>query len=145
MGGSKQLMHRIRSLLAAVAVLAIATGLVAAHAMPAASSGGLDTARQASGKQVPLGVGASTPHDNTTKVNQDAAGAHPAGTHGADVSAAAKAPTPAGNWANHGAYVSSIAKGWGQATSAAHKNAHASGDPTNHLPRAAVTGLSHRP
>jgi hypothetical protein len=145
MGGSKQLMHRIRSLLAALAALAITAGLVAAHAMPAASNGGLDTARQASGKQVPLGVDASAPHDNTTKVDQDTAGAPPAGTHGADVSAAAKAPTPAGDWANHGAYVSSIAKGWGQTTSAAHKNAHPTSDPTNHLPTAAATGLSHRP
>ena len=136
-------MHRIQSLLAALAVLAITAGLVAGHAMPAASNGGLDTARQASGKQVPLGVGASASHDNT-KVGQDTAGPPPTGTHGADVSAAAKAPTP-GDFANHGAYVSSIAKGWGQTTSAAHKNAHASGDPTNHLPKAASTGLSHRP
>src|SRR5690348_1639629 len=103
-------MHRIRSLLAALVVLAITAGFVAAHAMPAASNGGLDTARQASGKQVPLGLGASAPHSNTTKVDQDTAGAPPSGTHGATVSAAAKAPTPAGDWANHGAYVSSIAK-----------------------------------
>ena len=137
-------MHRIRSLFVALAVLAITAGLVAAHAMPAASNGGLDTARQASGKQVPLGVGASTSHDTTTKVDHDTAAAPPTGTHGADVSAAAKAPTPS-DFANHGAYVSSIAKGWGQTTSAAHKNAHATSDPTNHLPRAASTGLAHRP
>jgi hypothetical protein len=137
-------MHRIRSLFVALAALAVTAGLVTAHAMPAASNGGLDTARQASGKQVPLGVGAGASHDNTTNVAPDTAGAPPAGTHGADVSAAAKAPTPAGDWANHGAYVSSIAQGWGQTTSAAHKNPNASGDPTNHLPTAAATGLSHR-
>jgi hypothetical protein len=112
--------------------------------MPAASNGGLDTARQASGKQVPLGVDESAPHGNPTNSAPDTAGAPPDGTHGADVSAAAKATTPDG-FANHGAYVSSIAKGWGQATSAAHHNTNAAQDPTNHLPTAATTGLSHKP
>jgi hypothetical protein len=134
-------MHRIRSLLAALAALAITAGIVAAHAMPAASNGGLDTARQASGKQVPLGAGAPAPDVNTTNASPDTAGAPPAGTHGADVSAAAKAPTPAGDWPNHGAYVSSIAKGWGQTTSAAHQNANA----TSHAPTAAAKGLVHKP
>jgi hypothetical protein len=134
-------MHRIRSLLAALAALAITAGIVAAHAMPAASNGGLDTARHASGKQVPLGAGVSAPDANTTNESQDTAEAPPEGTHGADVSAAAKAPTPAGDWANHGAYVSSIAKGWGQTTSAAHRNVNA----TSHTPTAAAKGLAHRP
>jgi len=133
-------MHRIRSVLAALAALAITAGLVAAHAMPAASNGGLDTARQASGKQVPLGAGVSAPDLNTTKVSQDTSGAPPAGTHGADVSAAAKSPTPA-DFANHGAFVSSIAKGWGEKTSDAHQNSHA----TSHAPTVAVNGLAHRP
>jgi hypothetical protein len=134
-------MHRIRSLLAALAALAITAGIVAAHAMPAASNGGLDTARQASGKQVPLGAGLTAPDANTTNESQDTAGAPPDGTHGADVSAAAKSPTPSGDWANHGAYVSSIAKGWGQTTSAAHQNSNA----TSHTPTAAATGLAHKP
>src|SRR5438105_14552611 len=132
-------MHRIRSILAAVAALAITAGIVAAHAMPAASNGGLDTARQASGKQVPLGAGVTAP-DATTNETQDTAGALPQGTHGADVSAAAKTPTPSG-FANHGAYVSSIAKGWGQTTSAGHQNANA----TSHTPTAAAKGLGHKP
>ena len=118
-------MHRTRSLIAAVAVLAVSAGFAAAHAMPAASNAGIDTARQASGQQVPLGVDASTSHQNLNAGTPDSAGAPPDGTHGADVSAAAKAPTPDGDWANHGAYVSSIAKGWGQATSAAHQNTNA--------------------
>ena len=138
-------MHRTRSLIAAVAVLAVSAGFAAAHAMPAASNGGIDTARQASGKQVPLGVDASTDHQNVNADTHDTAGAPPDGTHGADVSAAAKAPTPEGEWANHSAYVSSIAKGWGQATSAAHQNANATGAPTNHTPTAATNGLSHHP
>jgi hypothetical protein len=138
-------MHRIRSAIAAVAALSITAGLAAAHVLPAASDGGINTAREASGKQVPLGVDASASHPNTTNTSADTAGAPPAGTHGADVSAAAKAPTPTGDWANHGAYVSSIAKGWGQSTAAAHQNANASGAATSHLPAAATTGLSHRP
>ena len=104
-------MHRTRSLIAALVVLAIPAGFAAAHAMPAASNAGIDTARQASGQQVPLGVDASTSHQNLNAGTPDSAGAPPDGTHGADVSAAAKAPTPDGDWANHGAYVSSIAKG----------------------------------
>ena len=137
-------MHRIPSILAALAVLAITAGLVAAHAMPAASNGGRDTARQASGKQVPLGTGASAADTNTNEA-PDTAGAPPEGTHGADVSAAAKAPTPEGDWAHHGAHVSSIAKGWGQATSADHKNSNAGAATTNHTPTAAATGLAHKP
>ena len=113
--------------------------------MPAASNAGIDTARQVSGQQVPLGVDASTSHQNLNAGTPDTAGAPPDGTHGADVSAAAKAPTPDGDWANHGAYVSSIAKGWGQATSVAHQNANASGEATNHAPAAAAIGRSHRP
>jgi hypothetical protein len=133
-------MHRIRSLLAALAALAITAGIVAAHAMPAASNGGLDTARQASGKQVPLGVDASAVDVSTPNASPDTAGAPPEGTHGADVSAAAKSPTPDG-FANHGAYVSSIAKGWGEKTSDAHQNANA----TSHTPTAAAQGLAHKP
>jgi len=133
-------MHRIRSVLAAFAALAITAGIVAAHAMPAASNGGLDTARQASGKQVPLGAGVTAPDANTTNDTPDTAGAPPQGTHGADVSAAAKTTTPSG-FANHGAYVSSIAKGWGEKTSDAHQNANA----TSHTPTAAVQGLVHKP
>jgi len=138
-------MHRTRSLIAALVVLAIPAGFAAAHAMPAASNAGIDTARQASGQQVPLGVDASTSHQKLNAGTPDTAGAPPDGTHGADVSAAAKAPTPDGDWPNHGAYVSSIAKGWGQATSVAHQNANASGEATNHAPAAAAIGLSHRP
>jgi len=137
-------MHRIRSVLAALAVLAITAGFVAAHAMPAASDGGLNTARQASGKQVPLGAGASAPDANTSP---DTAGSPPEGTHGADVSAAAKGGTTAetqGDFANHGAFVRTIAMGWGEKTSDAHQNANASGAATSHTPTAADKGLAHK-
>ena len=141
-------MHRIRGApiaIAALAALSLTAGLVAAHALPAASDAGINTAREASGKQVPLGVDASVANQNTNDESSDVAGAPPEGTHGADVSAAAKAPTPEGDWANHGAYVSSIATGWGQATSGTHQNANASGAATNHIPAAATNGLSHKP
>jgi hypothetical protein len=142
-------MHRIRNAVATLAALGAAAGLTvglaAAHVLPAASDGGIQTAREASGKQVPMGLG-NSPANNTTKADtQDTAGAPPEGTHGADVSAAAKAPTPEGDWANHGAYVSSIATGWGQATAEAHKNANASGAATTHAAPAATNGLSHKP
>jgi hypothetical protein len=138
-------MRRIRFIVPTLAALSLTAGLAAAHAMPAASDGGIQTARTASGKLVPLGDGSLTKPD-TTNATSDVAGAPPAGTHGADVSAAAKAPTPTdGGFANHGAYVSSIAKGWGQATSAAHRNPNAGGPPTGHPPTAAANGLSHKP
>jgi len=127
-------MHRIRGApiaIAALAALSLTAGLVAAHALPAASDAGINTAREASGKQVPLGVDASVANQNTNDENSDVAGAPTEGTHGADVSAAAKAPTPEG--------------GWGQTTSATHQNANASGAATNHIPAAAANGLSHKP
>jgi hypothetical protein len=110
--------------------------------MPAASNGGLDTARQASGKQVPMGVEPSTPHGNATNLSHDSGNAPPSGTHGADVSAAAHADTPSG-FANHGAYVSSIAKGWGESTSDAHQNANANGPATLNPPLAIDTRFAH--
>jgi hypothetical protein len=138
-------MRRTRIVITTLGALSLSAGLAAAHAMPAASDGGIHTAREASGKLVPLGDGSLTSPDATT-ATPDVVGAPPEGTHGAVVSAAAKAPTPTdGGFANHGAYVSSIAKGWGQATSAAHRNGNASGRPVGLPPTAATNGLTHQP
>lgn len=136
-------MHRIRSIVAALAGLALTAGVATGHLMPTASDQGLGTAREASGQSVPMGVdgsaadrdaqqGADTTEDSGSQTDASA----PEGTHGADVSAAAQEPTPTdGSWANHGDYVSSVAKGWGQETSAANATA----------PSQAQNGLSHRP
>lgn len=138
-------MHRLRSLIVALAALALTAGVATAHFMPTASNDGLATAGAASGKTVPMGVDGSIADragqqaEDTTEDTQG--GAAPEGTHGADVSAAAQAPTPSdGGWANHGAYVSSIATGWGQTTAAAHQAA-----PDSATPDQAASGLSHRP
>ena len=130
-------MKRARSLVLALAALALTAGLAWAHAMPAASDGGLSTAQDVSGKVVPMANDAS--NGNTDEpISQSSAA--PTDTHGATVSAAATSPTPDG-FDNHGAYVSSIAKGWGQQTAAAHQNPAANGS----LPDHAQGGLSHRP
>jgi hypothetical protein len=136
MEDSSHLMNRVRSLIAALAALALTAGLAAAHVMPSASDKGISTAQQASGKSVPLGVDGSV----TDRSANNDTNSPPSDTHGAAVSKAAQSETPAG-FDNHGAYVSSIAKGWGQQTSAAHRNPASLG----HTPEAATQGLSHRP
>jgi hypothetical protein len=144
-------MHRIRSArsaTAALAALSLTAGLAAAHALPSASDGGINTGREASGKQVPLGVDASVADRNGTNASENASSGPPPDTHGFAVSAAAKGGTDAetqGDFANHGAFVRTIAVGWGQATSAAHQKATASGAAANHTPTAAAKGLAHKP
>lgn len=132
-------MNRLRSVALAVAVVAVTAGFATAHAMPAASDAGIQQAQDVTGKVLPVGAGAA--NDEPSNPTPDNAGSPPSDTHGATVSAAAQSPTPDG-FDNHGAYVSSIAKGWGQQTSAAHKNGGASGD---NPPAAADQGLAHRP
>jgi hypothetical protein len=127
---------RTKSLVVALAALALTAGFAAAHAMPAASNDGLQKAQDVSGHAVPVGADAS----NDQSANNEDAGSAPDSTHGAAVSAAAQGDTPDG-FDNHGAYVSSIAKGWGQQTADAHKNAAANGD----TPDAAAQGLAHKP
>lgn len=112
------------SLIGAAAVLAISAGITAAHAMPPAADTGLATAQNASGQDVPVGAG----NFNTLRDAQNADPTQnpdatpPADTHGSAVSSAAQNPTPTdGSWANHGAYVSSVATGWGQQTAASHR------------------------
>ncbi len=127
-------MFRFRSLIAALAVLALTAGVATAHLMPTASADGLTTAGAASGKSVPMGVDGSladrvAQKGDDTADTTDTNGAPPAGTHGADVSAAAQAPTPTdGGWANHGDYVSSVARGEGQQTADAHRQSPPSSD-----------------
>jgi len=127
-------MFRLRSLIAALAVLALTAGVATAHLMPTASADGLTTAGAASGKSVPMGVDGSladraAQKDGDSADTADSSESPPAGTHGADVSAAAQAPTPTdGGWANHGEYVSSVARGEGQQTADAHRQSAPSGD-----------------
>lgn len=114
-------MHRTKSILAALAAVALSTTAVfaAASAPPKAADDGLATARAASGKAV-LPVRAGRPDATsgtkspkaTESPDVDATtgtGAPHPDNHGKTVSEAAHATTPAG-FANHGAYVSSIAK-----------------------------------
>lgn len=134
-------MHRLRSVAAALAVVAVTAGFAAAHGMPAASDAGIQQAQDVTGKILPVGPGTANGDQATNGTIPQDAGSPPSDTHGATVSAAAQSPTPDG-WANHGAYVSSVAKGWGEQTSAAHRNGGASGD---NPPAAADQGLAHRP
>ncbi len=135
-------MHRHRSLtiVAAIASLALTAGIATAHVMPTASDQGLATAGAASTRNVPMGVDGSFT-DSTPSQNGDTTSA-PTDTHGYTVSQAAQNPTPTDvSWANHGAYVSSIAKGWGQQTAATNRKAAS----TPADPSAATDGPSHRP
>ncbi len=136
-------MHRFRifSAVAAVAALALTAGIATAHLMPTASDQGLSTARNASGQDVPMGVDGSFTDPAPAAAPADPAG-QPTDTHGYTVSQAAKGPTPSdGGWANHGAYVSSIARGQGQQNAAAT----ASAVPSPEEPAQATDGLAHRP
>jgi len=107
--------------------------------MPVASNAGIQQAQNVTGKILPAAADASNTNQ-PDQTNTPEASGPPSDTHGATVSAAAQSPTPSG-FDNHGAYVSSIAKGWGQTTADAHKNGAASGS----TPPAADEGLGHRP
>jgi hypothetical protein len=132
--------RRTLSLIGAVASLALTAGVATAHFMPAASTNGLATASAASGKTVPMGVDGSFTDPQASNAADPSA--RPTDTHGYTVSQAAQNPTPTdGSWANHGAYVSSIARGWGQ--QAAGANGTAAPSPAE--PSQATDGLAHRP
>jgi hypothetical protein len=136
-------MKRVPSFAMAFAALALTAGLAWAHAMPVASNGGLSTARDASGKSVPMAFGAGGAHGTITAdqapPDLKPADVPPADRHGATVSAAAQADTPS-SFKNHGAYVSSVAKGWGQQTAAANRTTPA---PIPE-PAMALDGLPHQ-
>ena len=114
--------RRLRSLIIALAVLALSAGLVAGREMPEAAADGLATAAEAAGKIVPVGPPAPTegapvedveedePGDEVTEPAEEVVEPVVVMNHGSVVSEAAKAETPEG-FRNHGAYVSSVAKG----------------------------------
>jgi hypothetical protein len=115
-----------RGLIIAIVVLLLSAGLVlAAKAMPAASSHGLETAAEAAGHAVPVRAGQSDEQTGLAEEDgevgeepeaeapeaeepaSDDADAAAAGAHGAIVSEAAQMETPEG-FANHGAWVSCV-------------------------------------
>ena len=143
-----------RGLLVALAALALTGGAVfAARGLPSAATPGTQQAATASGRTTPSIQAAGVPTPNGTPEAKEtpepveppdaedngASSADRPHNHGWTVSQAANADTPAG-FANHGAYVSSIAKGdagkpdaaasaadhaaAGKATGAAAKAAH---------------------
>ncbi len=130
-------MTRLKTIPVAVAGLLLSAGAVLGFTtMPDAATKGLTNATEKSGQTVPARpatVGAPAPaapdadtaaEDETT---DDVAldDAPPAGTHGAAVSAVAKADDTTPD-TNHGADVSAVAKAnHGQATAVAHRPAHA--------------------
>lgn len=121
-------MRRLKSLVIALVVLALSAGVAfAARVMPQAASGGLERAAEAAGKTVPVGppVDESEPEglvpteatEEPDALEEPVAEEEEAvaidgepGDHGAVVSEAAQGETPEG-WANHGAYVSAVARG----------------------------------
>jgi hypothetical protein len=129
-------MHRIRSLITALALIAVSAGVAVAHSLPSASEAGIATAQAASNHDVPMwripeGPLLDQPTDESQPSDESS------DTHGATVSDAASNPTPEGDWANHGEFVSSIAKDWGAAVSSEHANSQAAAHNEQ--------GLSHRP
>jgi hypothetical protein len=128
--------YRPRTLLAALAVLALSAGVVLGADPPPPADGGLATAGQASGLTLPssgrpeLDVPAPTPTDEDENEPAESPkpaenGEHP-DNHGAVVSQAAQGETPDG-WANHGAYVSAVARGLVEPGAAAPAEAVANG------------------
>lgn len=131
-------MHRFRSLITALALIAVSAGVAVAHSLPAASEAGIATAQAASNHDVPMWrIPAGPSLDQPADENQSSDESSDSETHGTTVSAAASSPTPEGDWANHGAYVSSIAKDWGAAVSSEHASSQAAAHNEQ--------GLSHRP
>jgi hypothetical protein len=139
-----------RPLIAALAIVALAAGSAlaaggrpATQQMPAAAASGLQRAAEAAGKTVPVSAPAGADQNETDETEAPETEAppvsgpapapteHPA-NHGADVSKAAQAETPAG-FANHGQYVRSIAMAnHGQTVAASHRNAASNGPHPNH-------------
>lgn len=115
-------MHRRHSraaALAAAVVILSAGSALASPPLPGAAAAGLGVAAGAAGKLVPVGAPvAPTAETLPAEVDDPAEEGTDSGVedierpdnHGAVVSTAARAETPAG-WKNHGAYVSSVARG----------------------------------
>ena len=116
--------HRLRDLLVAVAALALTAGVASAarpaSAPPDAAAEGLERATEAAGKRVPAVVEQAAPAPEEPEAVDDGEAAPDAEdpaddadrpvNHGWYVSQAAKAETPDG-YDNHGAWVSSVARG----------------------------------
>ena len=110
-------MRHLRGLAIALAVLALSAGVaLAGQALPNLATGSPDRANgneqgqeQAEASQAPEVEASEAP--DPSEAPDTAAPAQ--GTHGALVSQAAQGDTPAG-WANHGAYVSAVARGLAQ-------------------------------
>ena len=116
-------MRGIRGLLVAIVALALSAGAAFA-ALPQVAGLGLVRSSQAQqGDEPAASPEASGAPDESAEPSESpepSAAAAPAvspdgaqGTHGALVSQAAQGPTPTG-WLNHGAYVSSVARGLAQ-------------------------------
>jgi len=124
-------MTRLKSIPMAIGGLLVLAGTAAAFAaLPQASTHGITTATNASGKSVPVrAVPAGAPAVLAPTVDApavDPAEAPPAaGSHGLDVSTVAKAPDTTPD-TNHGADVSAVARdNHGQAIAATHRPAGA--------------------
>jgi hypothetical protein len=121
-----RLTRSARGLLVAIAALALTGGAVfAARSLPSAATAGTQHAGTVSGRTIPATGAAPTTHNGTPDADETpepaetpdaedgdkaAAGADRPQNHGWFVSQAANAETPVG-FDNHGAYVSSIARG----------------------------------
>ena len=123
-------MTRLKSIPLAIGGLVVLAGTAAAFAaLPAASTHGIQTATDASGKSVPVrAVPADAPAVEAPTVEApaaDPAGGPPAGSHGLAVSTVAKADDTTPD-TNHGADVSAVARdNHGQAIASTHRPAGA--------------------
>jgi hypothetical protein len=121
-------MTRLKSIPLAIGGLVVLAGTAAAFAaLPQASTHGIQTATDASGKSVPVrAVPADAPAIQAPTVDApaaDPAAGPPAGTHGLDVSTVAKAADTTPD-TNHGADVSAVARdNAGQAIASTHRPA----------------------
>ena len=153
-------MRRMRSLFIALVLLALsASAVFAFRPLPSAATDGLATAGDAAGMTVPVRPDALPGSRNQDRAVPDAAAnagsaagaqaTHPS-NHGADVSEGARATTPDG-FANHGAYVSSIAlDNAGQAAAKEHRQtptlpARAQAAPARDVPTPDVPDHPTRP
>lgn len=131
-------MYRPRTILAALAALALSAGVVLGANPPEAATDGLTKAADRSGMTVPpspppgLQGPAATPSDEETEEPEPTESPEPAengdrpDNHGAVVSQAAQGETPEG-WRNHGAYVSAVARGLAEPGDPAPEEAVANG------------------
>lgn len=122
-------MYQPRTILAALAALALSAGVVLGADPPPAAHHGLATAGEASGMTVPPAAPEPAASPEPSEAPEPSASPEPSehpDNHGAKVSEAAQGETPEG-WANHGAYVSAVARGLVEPGSPAPEEAVANG------------------